>query len=152
MKPFSGLVECNDTTDWVRTPLAFVSPINPPEEYLPCNIKWRNRQQLMSDKSCVRFTAASEGPIYFALSQVPSLLETWYYLRIARVCVYQRTFYTNIDRVFRMESVSTKAHKKQNQKRMRVVLLPLRILISTSRTSSAPRSTWKTMKTLKEQD
>ena len=42
---------------------------------------------LISDQSCVRFTAASAGPIYFALSQVPSLPDTWYYLRIAKVIV-----------------------------------------------------------------
>ena len=43
---------------------------------------------LMSHKSCIRFTAASAGPIYFALSAVPSFPDTWYYLRIARVGAY----------------------------------------------------------------
>lgn len=79
-------VECDDTIDWVTTPLAFVRSINPPTEYVPCNLQWSNLQMLMSDQSCIRFTAASAGPIYFALSAVPSLPETWYYLRIARVC------------------------------------------------------------------
>ena len=42
---------------------------------------------LIYEQSCVRFTAASAGPIYFALSQVPSVLDTWYYLRIAKVFI-----------------------------------------------------------------
>lgn len=81
-------VDCTDTTDWVDTPLAFVSSVDTSTEYIPCNIKWRNLQMLMSDNSCIRFTAASAGPIYFALSAVPSLSKTWYYLRIAKVRRY----------------------------------------------------------------
>ena len=37
------------------------------------------------DLSCSRFTAASDGPIYFALSTVPDRRDTWYYFRISPV-------------------------------------------------------------------
>ena len=76
---------CNDTVDWVSTPLATVRSLSPPDQNLPCNLKWSNLQMLMSDQSCVRFTAASAGPVYFALSAVPSDLKTWYYIRISQV-------------------------------------------------------------------
>ena len=81
----SGVVLCNDTVDWVSTPLATVHHLSPKAQYLPCNLKWSNLQMLMSDQSCVRFTVASDGPVYFALSAVPSNPETWYYTRISEV-------------------------------------------------------------------
>ena len=79
---------CTDKTDWVDTPLAQVFPIRENSKFTPCNLEWSNLQMLMSHKSCIRFTAASAGPIYFALSAIPSLPDTWYYLRIARVGTY----------------------------------------------------------------
>jgi len=77
--------------DWVGTPLAIVTSLTPPKEYFPCNIEWSNHQMLMSNKSCVRFTAASSGPIYFGLSAVPKKPSTWYYFRITSddVTVYK---------------------------------------------------------------
>ena len=71
--------------DWVGSPLAIVTSLTPPTEFLPCNMEWSNHQMLMSDRSCVRFTAASKGPIYFGLSAVPDKLSTWYYIRITSV-------------------------------------------------------------------
>merc|ERR1719341_399215 len=46
---------------------------------------------LVDDDSCVRFTAASSGPIYFVLSAIPATFETWYYFRITNkdVTVYK---------------------------------------------------------------
>ena len=41
----------------------------------------------MSDKSCIKFIAASDGPIYFGLSSVPDKLSTWYYFRITSVSI-----------------------------------------------------------------
>ena len=74
--------------DWVGVPLATVTSLNPPTEYLPCNMDWSNHQMLISDSSCVRFTAASKGPIYFGLSAVPDKLSTWYYFRITSVTYF----------------------------------------------------------------
>ena len=72
--------------DWVGAPLATVTTLSlQNKEFLPCNMEWSNTQMLMSDNSCVRFTAASEGPIYFGLSAVPDKFSTWYYFRIATV-------------------------------------------------------------------
>jgi hypothetical protein len=77
--------EVDNTVDWVDTPLAIVKSLNTPTEFLPCNVKWSNMHMLMEDRSCVRFTAASAGPIYFALSAIPAKLKTWYYFRITKV-------------------------------------------------------------------
>ena len=71
--------------DWVGVPLATIVSLAPVEEYLPCNMDWTNHQMLMSDQSCVRFTASSTGPIYFGLSAIPDKLSTWYYFRITSV-------------------------------------------------------------------
>ena len=71
--------------DWIGVPLATVASVEPPKEFLPCNMEWSNHQMLMSDESCVRFTASSTGPIYFGLSSVPDKLSTWYYFRITSV-------------------------------------------------------------------
>ena len=78
--------------DWVGTPLAIVTSLDPPNEFLPCNMEWSNHQMLMSDQSCVRFTAASRGPIYFGLSAVPDKLSTWYYIRITSVGFCSKMF------------------------------------------------------------
>ena len=86
-------VFCNDTTDWVDVPLGSVSSLAPPKEYRPCRLEWTNLQMLQSDQSCIRFTAASGGPIYFALSSVPSNTDTWYYLRISKVDWSYQTFW-----------------------------------------------------------
>ena len=81
----SGSVDCTDKKGWVDTPLAEVHKIRESSKFFPCNLEWSNLQMLMSHKSCIRFTAASAGPVYFAVYFVPSLPDTWYYLRIAKV-------------------------------------------------------------------
>jgi len=71
-----------DSVDWLDTPLAVVKSIKAPDSFLPCNVKWSNLHMLYDDNSCVRFTAASAGPIYFVLSAIPASDDTWYYFRI----------------------------------------------------------------------
>ena len=76
---FDSETRCLDEVDMVNVPLATVTKLDAQQEHVPCNTDWNNNQMLMSDRSCVRFTAASDGPIYFALSAVPKRNETWYY-------------------------------------------------------------------------
>ena len=71
--------------DWIGVPLASVASLKAPEEFLPCFMEWSNHQMIMSDKACIRFTASSNGPIYFGLSAVPDKISTWYYFRITFV-------------------------------------------------------------------
>ena len=82
-----SLEEEDGDIDWIDVPLATVSSLNPPTEFLPCMMEWSNHQIIMSDKSCIKFIAASDGPIYFGLSSVPDKLSTWYYFRITSVSI-----------------------------------------------------------------
>ena len=77
--------KAKDSVDWLDTPLAVVKSFQTPDSFLPCNVKWSNLHMLMNDNSCVRFTAASAGPIYFVLSAIPASFDTWYYFRITNV-------------------------------------------------------------------
>lgn len=79
--------ETPENIDWVNTPLAIVKSLQRPTTFVPCHVKWSNLHMLIGDNSCVRFTAASSGPIYFVLSAIPSRFDTWYYFRITQVSV-----------------------------------------------------------------
>ena len=93
VKRFSNLqdmgVNCSNddanSVDWLDTPLAIVKSLETPTTFVPCNVQWSNLHMLVDDDSCVRFTAASSGPIYFVLSAIPATFETWYYFRITNV-------------------------------------------------------------------
>ena len=74
-----------NSVDWLNTPLAVVKSLELPTTYVPCNVQWSNLHMLVDDDSCVRFTAASSGPIYFVLSAIPATFDTWYYFRITNV-------------------------------------------------------------------
>ena len=98
VKRFSNLknmdISCSEddagSVDWLNTPLAIVKSLDIPTTFVPCNVQWSNLHMLVDDDSCVRFTAASSGPIYFVLSAIPAKFETWYYFRITYVsnCIY----------------------------------------------------------------
>ena len=98
VKRFNNLqnmgVSCADddanSVDWLKIPLAIVESLETPTTFVPCNVRWSNLHMLVDDDSCVRFTAASSGPIYFVLSAIPAKFDTWYYFRITYVSNYIR--------------------------------------------------------------
>ena len=52
-----------NSVDWLNIPLATVESLHIPTTFVPCNVQWSNLHMLVDDDSCVRFTAASSGPI-----------------------------------------------------------------------------------------
>ena len=84
---FENDIVCGNDVDWIDRPLAKVSEVDKSikTSYQSCNIKWTNSRMFNPSKEdgCIRFTSASEGPIYFSVAAVPARLDSWYTVRIA---------------------------------------------------------------------
>ena len=92
---FQNDISCEHDIDWIDRPLAKVLPSSKLEKpaYHSCSIQWTNSHMLnpSKDNGCIRFTAASEGPIYFSAAAIPARPDTWYSVRISSndVTVYK---------------------------------------------------------------
>ena len=92
---FENDISCENDIDWINRPLGKVLKHNKSvqQNYHSCNIKWSNSHMFnpSKDNGCIRFTAASEGPIYFSAAAVPARPDSWYSVRISSqdVTVYK---------------------------------------------------------------
>ena len=88
---FGNNINCENDIDWINRPLAKILKHESLDKrrLQSCNIKWSNSQMFNPSKEngCIRFTAASEGPIYFSASAVPARRESWYNVRISTMNV-----------------------------------------------------------------
>lgn len=84
----SELWHSRDAEKLVNMSLAFFSAetaadVLTPEAPLPCNVHWSNINRMAIDY-CLKFSASSESTIFAVFSAVPRLVDTWYYVRMAR--------------------------------------------------------------------
>ena len=92
---FENDIICGNDVDWINRPLAKVMEMDKSIQpnYHSCNIRWTHSRMFNPSKEdgCIRFTAASEGPIYFSTAAVPARPDSWYTVRISSedVTVYK---------------------------------------------------------------
>ena len=60
-----------------------IADIITPESPIPCNVHWSNINRMAIDY-CLKFSASSTSTIFVVLAAVPRLIDTWYYVRMAR--------------------------------------------------------------------
>ncbi|XP_062505376.1 uncharacterized protein LOC134182065 isoform X2 [Corticium candelabrum] len=84
----SDIWHSSEASNLVNMSLAFFNPetiadIITPESPIPCNVHWSNIDRMAIDY-CLKFSASSTSTIFVVLAAVPRLIDTWYYVRMAR--------------------------------------------------------------------